>query len=204
MHHASAARGGVRKTQRINYCRRNASRITIWNRDFTRYDHERGITFSFTRALALSVPVHFISRPFRAIAPAVQIAVHSKNGFKQDWVINLKSVANCRPFMKRAKRPACKWDNQFCHFPQPIYAAAAPLQTAVCGASTGPDQSTFWCLYPLASISTALSRNLLITEISPYNYALSCLLQSTVIKLEHIGVFFLFLHANIKKWLNKE
>lgn len=105
------------RTQRINYCRRNASRITIWNRDFTRYDHERGITFSFALC-SLSVP-H--ARPFRTIALTVQITVHSKNGFKRDWVINLKLVANCRPFTERAKCLMSKWDNQFCHFLQFSY-----------------------------------------------------------------------------------
>lgn len=116
IHHASAA--AARGTQRINYCRRNASRITIWNRDFTRHDHERGITFSFTLC-SLSVPV-LHARPFHTTALTVKITVHSKNGFKRDWVINLKSVANCRPFTERAKRPTSKWDNQFCHFPQSI------------------------------------------------------------------------------------
>jgi len=91
IHYAStvAARG----TQRINYCRRNASRITIWNRDFTRHDHERGITFSFALC-SLSV-LH--TRPFRTIASTVQITVHSKNGFKRNWVINLKSAINWPP-----------------------------------------------------------------------------------------------------------
>jgi len=146
IHYASAA--ATRRTQRINYCRHNASRITIWNRDFTRHDHERGITFSFA-LYSLSVAV-LHAHPFRTIALTIQIIVHSKNGFKRDWVINLKLVANCCPFTERAKRPTSKWNNQFCHFPQSI-CVVSPIK---CNKRVGfnkTSQSTFWCLYPVCS-----------------------------------------------------
>jgi len=122
MHRASASDGTWLRygTRRTNYwpppiiqrARFYACLRASRNRDSTSRAKGPAITSPFARARASRVH-------FARLHLVVQIAIHSKNGFQRNRVINLSRSAIAAAVFARNVRciPASKRDDRFCHFP---------------------------------------------------------------------------------------